>query len=171
MCHRIVSGAPGPCNVQLSTLGFLRARFAIIYRTIRCATELSGALTEQWLFGAMVDCKSMDQMNSARTVRAEVRAVVSSAPDSEQCLSGAAPDCPVPLEDKASNGHKLQNPNNWVTWLEHRTASGDAPDCPVRPSTVAYPNGQLVVEDNKYPPTTTTLPIQAFHTLHSIQEQ
>jgi hypothetical protein len=43
------------------------------------------------------------------------------APDTEQCLSGAAPDCPVPLEDKASNGQKLQNPNGLVTWLAHRT--------------------------------------------------
>jgi hypothetical protein len=61
------------------------------------------------------------QHYSARTVRAEVRAVVRGAPDSEQCLSGAAPDCPVPLEDKASNGQKLQNPNGWVTWLAHWT--------------------------------------------------
>jgi hypothetical protein len=29
--------------------------------------------------------------------------------------------CPVPLEDKASNGHKLPNHNGWVTWLAHRT--------------------------------------------------
>jgi hypothetical protein len=45
------------------------------------------------------------------------RAVVRGAPDSEQYLSGAAPDCPVPLEDKASNGHVRSNPNGWVTWL------------------------------------------------------
>jgi hypothetical protein len=110
-CHRRVSGAPGSYIVQLSTLGFLRARSAIIHRTIQCATALSGAPAEQWLFGATVDCKSADQMNSARTVRAEVRAVVRGAPDSEQCLSDAAPDCPVPLEDNASNGQKLPNPN------------------------------------------------------------
>jgi hypothetical protein len=45
-----------------------------------------------------------------RTVRAE----------SEPPIRGA-PDFPVPLEDKASNGHKLPNPNGWVTWLTHRT--------------------------------------------------
>jgi hypothetical protein len=44
-----------------------------------------------------------------------------SAPDTEQCLSGAAPDCPVPLEDKASTGRQLPNPKGWVTWLAHRT--------------------------------------------------
>ena len=64
------------------------------------------------------------QRYNARTVRVEVRAVVRGAPDSEQHLSGAAPDCPVPLEDKASNDHKLQNPNGWVTWLAQRTVSG-----------------------------------------------
>jgi hypothetical protein len=75
---------------------------------------------------------------SVRTVHAEVRAVVRGAPDSEQCLAGAAPDCPVPLEDKASNGQKLPNPNGWVTWLAH-------------PSTAATPKGCLVVEGYKYP--------------------
>jgi hypothetical protein len=102
------------------------------------------------------------QCYSARTVRAEVRAVVRGAPDSEQFLSGAAPDCLVPLKDKASNDQKLPNPNGWVTWLAHRTVSGGAPDCPVHPSTAAYPNGLLVVEGYKYPPTTTTTSIQVF---------
>jgi hypothetical protein len=59
--------------------------------------------------------KAWTQSYSARTVRAEVSAVVRGAPDSEQCLSGAAPDCSVPLEDKASNDQKLPNPNGWVT--------------------------------------------------------
>jgi hypothetical protein len=81
-----------------------------------------------------------------------VRAQARGAPNTEQCLSGAAPDCPVPLEDKASNGQKLLNPNGWVTWLVHRTVSGGAPDYPVRPSTAATPNGLLVVEGYKYPP-------------------
>jgi hypothetical protein len=103
-------------------------------------------------------------------VCAEVRAVARGAPDSEQYLSGAAPDCPVPLEDKASNGQKLPNPNGWVTWLAHRTVSGGAPDCPVRPSTPAIPNGYVVVEGYKYPPTTTTPRIQVSSTSHSIQE-
>jgi hypothetical protein len=78
-------------------------------------------------------------------------------------LSGA-------LEDKASNGQKLPNPNGWVTWLAHWTVSGGAPDCPVWPSTAACPNDQLVVEGYKYPPTTTTPSIQVSSTSHSIQE-
>jgi hypothetical protein len=102
---------------------------------------------------------------------AEVRTEVRGAPDSEQCLSGAAPDCPVPLEDKGSNGRLRPNPNGWVTWLAHRTVSGGAPDCPMRPSTAAIPTVVLVVEGYKYPPPTSTPTIQAFNTLHSIQEQ
>jgi hypothetical protein len=65
--------------------------------------------------------KAWTQSYNARTVRAEVKAVVRGAPDNEECPSGVAPDCPVPLEDKASNGQKLPNPNGWVTWLVHRT--------------------------------------------------
>jgi hypothetical protein len=101
-----------------------------------------------------------------RTVRAEVRAVVRGAPDSEQCLSGAAPDCLVPLEDKASNGQKLPNPNGWVTWLAYRIVSSGAPDCSVCPSTVAYPNGPLVVEGYKYPPQPPPLQASKFPALH-----
>jgi hypothetical protein len=86
------------------------------------------------------------------TMCAESKPRVRGASNTKQCLSGAAPDCPVPLEDKASNGQKLENPNGWVAWLAHRTVSGGAPDCPVRPSTAACPNGCLVVEGYKYPP-------------------
>jgi hypothetical protein len=76
----------------------------------------------------------------------------------------------VPLKDKASNGQKLLTHNGWVTWLAHRTVSGGAPDCPLRPSTAATPNGCLVVEGYKYPPTTSTPSIQVSSTSHSIQE-
>jgi hypothetical protein len=74
---------------------------------------------------------------------------VRGAPDSEQYLSGAAPDCSVPLEDKGSNDRQRPNPNGWVTWLVQRIVSGGAPDCPVRSSTVAIPNGYVVVEGYK----------------------
>jgi hypothetical protein len=128
VCHRTLSGAPGPYQSEHVTLGFQPARSAIIHQTVWCATGLSGAPAEQRLFGATIDCKSTDQMNSARTVHAEVRAVIRSAPNSEQCLSGAAPDCPVPLEDKASNSRLLPNPNGWMTWLAHRTVRWQQPN-------------------------------------------
>jgi hypothetical protein len=50
--HQTVSGAPGPYNVQLATLGFLQARSAIIHRTVRCdsgatATSRNGRLQKR----------------------------------------------------------------------------------------------------------------------------
>jgi hypothetical protein len=49
MAHRKVSGAPGPYRIKLGSLGFFQRRSAIIHRTIRCATGLSGAPVEQRL--------------------------------------------------------------------------------------------------------------------------
>jgi hypothetical protein len=43
------SGAPGPYNSELATFGFLRPRYAIIHRTVRCT---SGATATS----ATVDC-------------------------------------------------------------------------------------------------------------------
>jgi hypothetical protein len=101
VCHQIVSGAPGPYSCELATFGFLWPRSAINHRTVRCATRLSGAPSGATTTNATVDCNERLQCYSAQRVRAEVRAVARDAPDSEQYLSGAAPDCPMPLEDKA----------------------------------------------------------------------
>jgi hypothetical protein len=101
VCHQTMSSAPRPYNSKLATFEFLRPRSAIIYRTVRCATGLSAAPAEQRLLAQQSTATDTCERYSARTVRARVRAVVRGAPDSEQCLSGAAPDCPVPLEDKA----------------------------------------------------------------------
>jgi hypothetical protein len=56
-----------------------------------------------------------------------------------------APYCPVPHEDKASNGRPVPNPNGWVTW--RRTGH-----CPVRPSPAAFPNGYKMNGGYKYHP-------------------
>jgi hypothetical protein len=93
-------------------------------------------------------------------VRAESEPPVRGAPDTEQCLSGAAPDYPVPLEDKTSNCQKLQNPNSWVTWLAHRTVR-----CAHRQQ--PPPTVELVVEGYKYP---QPPPLQqSKHSQHLIQ--
>jgi hypothetical protein len=42
VCHRTVSGALGPYKVQPAIVGKTQARSAIIHRTVRCATGLSG---------------------------------------------------------------------------------------------------------------------------------
>jgi hypothetical protein len=62
------------------------------------ATGLSGAPAEQQLSSATVDCiVPLIELQFVAEVRAEVRGT----PDNEQCLSGAAPDCPVPPEVSA----------------------------------------------------------------------
>jgi hypothetical protein len=98
VCHRTVSGALGPYNSELFTFRFLERRSAIIHWTVQCATGLFGVTAEQWLYGATVDCTvSLIALQFVAEVRTEVRG----APDNEQCLSGAAPDCPVPPEVSA----------------------------------------------------------------------
>jgi hypothetical protein len=78
-------------------------------------------------------------------------------PDNEQCLSGAT-------RRQSPNGRNRQNPNGWVTWLAHRTVWYAHLQQPAQ-------RVELVVEGYKYPSTTSTPTIQAFTTLHSIQEQ
>jgi hypothetical protein len=70
-------------------------------------------------------------------------------------LSGVAPDCPVPQEDKAPTVDPAPNPNGWLTW--QRTA-------PVRCAhrQQPWPTATKVVGGYKYPPTTTTIGIQVF---------
>jgi hypothetical protein len=121
VCHRTVSGAPGPYSLKLATLGFLRARSTII-------TGLSGVPPDYPVHQRSDDnfvqrspAKVEDSEEQYATVRDRAELPVRGTPDTEQCMSGAASDCPVPLEDKASNGQKLLNPNSWVTWLAHRT--------------------------------------------------
>jgi hypothetical protein len=138
-------------------------------RTVQESTRHSRVSTSALRYSSS-DCPVHQRSNDYFAQRSPVKAEDSE----EQCaiVRGraeppvrGAPDCPVPLEDKASNGQKLPNPNSWVTWLAHRIESGGAPDCPVRPSTAATPNGCLVVEGYKYP---QPPPLQAskFPTLH-----
>jgi hypothetical protein len=90
-------------------------------------------------FAQRSPAKAEDSEEQCATVRGRAELLVRGAPDTEQCLSSAAPDYPVPLKDKSSNGQKLPNPKGWVTWLAHRTVSGGTPDCMVCPSTTAQP--------------------------------
>jgi hypothetical protein len=118
VCLRTVSDALGPYRCQPATLGNSTARSTIIRRTVRCATGLSGVPAEQQLSAPTVDSA---QMNSMLQCRAEVRAAKLEGIG----LSGVAPDCPMPQENKASNGRPAPNPNGWVTWW--RTGQGTVP--------------------------------------------
>jgi hypothetical protein len=93
LAHRTVSGALGKIDFKLFSFGFPRRSSAIIHRTVRCATKLSGAPAEQ---RSSARNGRLCKANSAKTdVRADGQRGTG--------LSGVAPDCPVPHEDKASN--------------------------------------------------------------------
>jgi hypothetical protein len=120
VCHRIVSGAPGPYRVQAVTLRFQQAHSAIIHRTVRCANGLSGVPTDCPVCQRTVRCANGATTNSRKgrlqkplteeqCAQSQSRRV-RGAPDSEQDLSGVAADCPVPHEDKASNDQPSSRP-------------------------------------------------------------
>jgi hypothetical protein len=104
VCHRTVSGAPGLYMCQPATLEKTKARSTIIHWTVRCATRLSDEPAEQ-RFSARNG--RLSQMNSVTAG------------------SQGAPECPVPQEDKASNGRLAPNPNGRLTW--QRTAQRTVP--------------------------------------------
>jgi hypothetical protein len=87
---------PGTVQAELFTFGFLDSRSAIIHRTVWWVTGLSGVPAEQRLQRndrlQRTPTKALQCADSSR----RVRAAPEGAPDSEQCLSGAAPDCLVP---------------------------------------------------------------------------
>ena len=129
-------------QLKLATFGFLEMPLRynspdcpVCHQTVRCATRLSGVPAGQRLQRNDRLQRKPKKRYSARTVRAESEQALEGAPDSEQYLSSAAPDCPMAQAVRTPTS----NPNSWVTWLAHRIVSGGAPDCPVRPSTAAQP--------------------------------
>jgi hypothetical protein len=92
---------PGPYDFKLATFGFLESCFAIIHQTVRCAAGLSAVPAEQRLASAMVDSNGRLQREQCADSSRRVRVAPEGAPDNKQCLSGVAPDCPVPQEVRA----------------------------------------------------------------------
>jgi hypothetical protein len=114
----------------------------VCHRTVRCTS------------GATTTCAQQSTLQSEQC-NSDVRA----AGQRGTGLSGVAPDCPVPHEDKASNGRPAPSPNNRMTWrrtrhcpVVHRTLSCGTPDCPARPSPAAISSGYNLVGGYKYHP-------------------
>jgi hypothetical protein len=103
-----LSGVPPDCvrctrgdRLKLFTFEFLESRSAIIHRTVRCTTGLSRVPAVQRLASATVDFNGRLQREQCADSSRRVRATPEGGPDSEQCLSGAAPDNPVHQEVRA----------------------------------------------------------------------
>jgi hypothetical protein len=110
-CTRTVQGWTGHSRVSSGALRYNSPDCPVCHQTVRCD---SGATTTS-RNGRLQ--KRGDQMNSEE----QCAQSQSHRPEAHRTLNSA---CPVPVEDKASNGQKLKNPNGWVTWLAHRTVSG-----------------------------------------------
>jgi hypothetical protein len=130
LAHRTVR-CTRDSNSELLTFGNSGGRSAIIHRTVRWRTGLSGVPAEQRLLRA--NGRLQNALNALQC-----------APESEQSqmahrtMNSA---CPVNHRTvRCPRRQKLQRSesNGQVTWQAHRTVSGGAPDCPVRHATAAF---------------------------------
>jgi hypothetical protein len=162
--HWTVSGAPGTVHYELLSFGFLQAHSAIIspdcpvcHQTIWCTKRSNGYQRNAWLHSALTELQFV----------VEVRAGARGTPDSAQYLSGAAPDCPVPHEDRAPTVETVRTLT--VGWRDWRTGQ-----CPVVHRTVRCvhrqqpaPTVELVVEAINTPQPPPSQPSKFFR--HLIQ--
>jgi hypothetical protein len=119
LAHRTMSGAP-PDGVrctrvnQLKLFGFRISRrsSAIIHRTVRCCTEQCPVAhrTIRCTSGATAICAQRSTLQSE-----QCNSECQSRSQRGTGLSGATPDCPVPQEDRASNGRPAPSPNGRMT--------------------------------------------------------
>jgi hypothetical protein len=92
-------------NSELFTFGNSGSRSAIIHRTVRCSTRQCPVAhrTVRCASGATTTSRQRSSAEGIKcaTVHARVRAEPDGAPDTEQCMSGAPPDCPVAQKTEA----------------------------------------------------------------------
>jgi hypothetical protein len=133
--HRTVSSAPPDSvrctrdsNSELLTFGNFVGHSAIIHWTIQWSTGQCSVVhrTVRCASGATATSRQRSSAEGIKcsTVRARVRAEPDGAPDTEQCLSGAPPDCTVhhrtvwwPRRQKLQRSES----NDQVMWQAHRT--------------------------------------------------
>jgi hypothetical protein len=139
-------------EAELATFGKMGGRFAIIHRTVRCASGETA--TSQ----STVDCNAFNaRLRAQRTEHAQ------------KAHQTVYRTCPV-HHRTAQRPHQSElqrsEPNGRLTWLAHRTVSGGAPDCPVRHTTDSLPTATFGGWGYKYPNHPTFNCIQVFHLQH-----
>jgi hypothetical protein len=146
-------------NSELATFGNSGSRSAIIHRTVRCSTGLSGVPAEQRLLRA--NGRLRRAVNALQCAQ--------KSEQSQKAHQAVYRTCLVHHRTvRWPRRQKLQrsNPNGRVTWLAHRTVSGGASDCPVRHTTAASTNDSFGGWGYKYPQPPTIHCIQVF-SLHT----
>jgi hypothetical protein len=167
VCHRKVSGAPGPYRTKPATLGFQQAHSTIIHLTVRCASGATAKSRNGRLQKPLTQMNSEEQCAQSQSTESEAhRTMNRTCPVWHRTVrchkKTTAPtvDCSQTL----TVGWRGGAPDS------EQDLSGGAPYCPVHPSPAAFSNDFLVVEGYKYPLTTTTPSIKVFWSSHSIQE-
>ena len=139
---------------KLATFRNSGGRSAIIHRTVRCSTRLSGAPS-----GVMAPSANDRLQRYSARLRAQ------KSEQAQKAHRTVNSDCPVHHRTvRWPTRQKLQRSesNDRVTWVAHRTVSGGAPDYPVRHATEAPTNGHFGGWGYKYPQPPTIHCIQVF---------
>jgi hypothetical protein len=118
------SGAPdsvwctSELNSKLLTFGNSRGCSAIIHRTVRCSTGLSGVPAEQWLLRANGRLQRQLMRYSARRSQSRARRRTGESTGPVRCTTGLSGG----PEDRSSNGRTLT-----VGWRGWRTGLSGVP--------------------------------------------
>jgi hypothetical protein len=161
LAHRSVRCATGQCPVhqgtRLQTCHLREFWEPLRYNSPDCPVrQRSNDYT-----APTVVCNGTVKRYSAR-LRAQKSEQLSRRQKAHQTVNS---DCPVHHRTVWwPSCQKLQRlePNDWVTWLAHRTVSGGALDCPVRHAIAAFTNDYFGGWGYKYPQPPTIHCIQVF---------
>jgi hypothetical protein len=150
-------------EAELATFGKIRGCSAIIHRTVRCHTGLSGVPAEQRLLHAQRSTATHLMRACAHRGQSTRSWRTGQSTGPVRCTTGQ------PRGPAHKSELQRSNPNGLLTWLAHRIMSGGAPDCPVRHSTAAFQRPFLVVGAINTPTTPHSMASKFLH-FYTLQE-
>jgi hypothetical protein len=124
--HRTVSGAPGSSTPNLPPSGIRGGRSAIIHRTVRCSTRLSGVAPDCPVCQAEHRSSTPTVVCRGTVKRYSVRLRAQKSEQAQKAHRTVNRTCPVHYQTvRWPRCQKLQRsePNGLVTWLVHRIVS------------------------------------------------